>query len=141
MPKSVVTRRPVVQMLDPRVTALVLANAANGWRPRPEMGEFELPNAYRAVGYIGVANLIGTVSASGVRNYWNTDLKRGYSNLLPPPDTITYRGDEALPGWLPETILEWRPYRVGSGNHTSGAERRGNTRGRGKRENEPVGAG
>ena len=122
-----------------QVSNLLAANAAAGIKPAAPIDG--LPRAWRAQGYEQLAVLMtqrGTpLSASALRNYWKTDRERGYSSLMPPPDAIIQRGQETedvwpelLPGWAPETILEWMPYRQGPGNHTRGETREGNTNGR-----------
>jgi hypothetical protein len=89
--------------------------------------EYALPRTYQVVGYTGVARLLGIGPAS-VRHYWAADLERGFSQSLPAPDVVLHRfvdrSDgaeeiELLPGWHPQTILDWIPYRVGGGNHTT----------------------
>lgn len=122
-----------------QVANLYAANKDRGVYPASDING--IPRAWRAQGYEQLAVLMterGTpLSASALRNYWKTDRERGYSSLMPPPDTIIQRGQETedawpelLPGWAPETIIEWMPYRQGPGNHTRGENREGNTNGR-----------
>lgn len=128
--------------INEAVRKLFLGNLAQRLRAgETNIEQWEVPDRLRTVGYTGAAKILG-ISSAGVRHYWRNDLQRGFSQGMPEPDVIIERiiakadgteVTEILPGWTPETIIGWMPYRVGIGNHTrkdGPLGRQGNDKGR-----------
>lgn len=125
------------------VRKLFLGNITQAIRRGEHIADdaYLLPEEWGALGYTGVAQIMN-VGSGAIRHYWQADLRRGFSQSLPAPDVLIERvmvrkdGTEAvelLPGWYERTILDWLPFRVGPGNHTTNESpggRRGNTDGR-----------